>query len=181
MSASERVRKEVCFDKNSNREEKRDRHTFLLNMWNVYSFTMASRTREKVLHAKGNLRFWNEEFGELREGKCRATKQRRTNVLADFSSFTSFAIFSLNYGMLLHYTISIFQPLLCTYIFSLSLSLFSSRGLLDELSYQTTLGTILFAGWNPVNTFVVSSFDLSPFWYLVPFFPTPIYVTEGVR
>tara|TARA_B100001769_G_scaffold261513_1_gene243021 strand:- start:2950 stop:3105 length:156 start_codon:yes stop_codon:yes gene_type:complete len=32
MSASERVRKEVCFDKNSNREEKRDRHTFLLNM-----------------------------------------------------------------------------------------------------------------------------------------------------
>ena len=32
MSASERVKKEVCFDKNSNREEKRDRHTFLLNM-----------------------------------------------------------------------------------------------------------------------------------------------------
>ena len=59
----------------------------------------------------------------MRRKESHSTKQRRTNVLADFSSFTSFAIFSLNYGMLLHYTISIFQPLLCTYIFSLSLSL----------------------------------------------------------
>ena len=88
---------------------------------------MASRTREKVLHAKGNLRFWTEDLESCEKGKCRATKQRRTNVLPDFSSFTSFAIFSLNYGMLLHYTISIFQPLLCTYIFSLSLSIFFPR------------------------------------------------------
>ena len=59
----------------------------------------------------------------MRRKESHSTKQRRTNVLADFSSFTSFAIFSLNYRMLLHYTISIFQPLLCTYIFSLPLSL----------------------------------------------------------
>ena len=142
---------------------------------------MASRTREKVLHAKGNLRFWNEEFGELREGKCRATKQRRTNVLADFSSFTSFAIFSLNYGMLLHYTISIFQPFLCTYIFSLSLSLYFLPAVFSTSYHIKQLSELFYSPVEIQST--PSSFPLSiylRFGISCRSFRHPFSCTEGI-